>query len=108
MARNARAPSPALALDEAVDEVLRDTFFSPERPLRELADGDDRPGPRRAAKERPSHYKVICISMYTDDLERLDAAVRELKRRGYTKANRSAVLRAAVAQLDLAKVPRGI
>ena len=25
--------------------------------------------------EKPTHYKVICISMYTKDLERLDALV---------------------------------
>lgn len=96
------------SLDAAIDEVLRDTYFSPETPLREFTEIGDRPGPQRAVKERPAHYKVICISMYTEDLEKLDAAVKELKRRGYTKANRSAVLRAAVAQLDLAKVPRGI
>ena len=57
---------------------------------------------------RPEHYKVICISLYTEDLDRLDAAVRDLKRRGHTKASRSSVLRAAMMQLDLAKVPRGI
>ena len=35
----------------------------------------------RAAK--PTHYKVICISLYTKDLERLDALVDELKARGH-------------------------
>ncbi|MBI4701894.1 MAG: hypothetical protein HY744_12205 [Deltaproteobacteria bacterium] len=57
---------------------------------------------------RPSHYKVICISLYTEDLGRLDGMVGELKRRGYTKANRSALIRHALAQVDLDAVPRGL
>ena len=60
----------------------------------------------RAAK--PTHYKVICISLYTKDLERLDALVDELKARGMTKASRSALIRAALDQVDLDKVPRGM
>ena len=58
--------------------------------------------------ERPTHYKVICISMYTKDLERLDALVDELKARGMTKASRSALIRAALDQVELDKVPRGM
>jgi hypothetical protein len=46
--------------------------------------------------------------MYTKDLERLDALVDQLKTRGLTKANRSALIRAALDQIDLDKVPRGI
>lgn len=57
---------------------------------------------------KPTHYKVVCISLYTEDMARLDAAVRELKRRGHTKASRSSVLRAAMLQLNVAEVPRGI
>jgi hypothetical protein len=51
---------------------------------------------------------VICISLYTKDLERLDALVDELKARGITKANRSALIRVALEQLNLDKVPRGL
>ena len=58
--------------------------------------------------EKPAHYKVICISLYTQDLERLDLMVDTLKDRGFTKANRSALIRAALDQVDLSKVPRGI
>lgn len=93
-------------LGDDIDTVLRERFFSPT-----FTEETDRPGPRRAvpdAKARPEHYKVICISLYTEDLDRLDAAVKDLKRRGHTKASRSSVLRAAMLQLDLTKVPRGI
>jgi hypothetical protein len=63
---------------------------------------------RQKAAAKPTHYKVICISMYTKDLDRLDELVDELKGRGITKANRSALIRVALEQLDLDKVPRGI
>jgi hypothetical protein len=54
---------------------------------------------------RPTHYKVICISMYTQDLEDLDAKVAELKRRGWTKANKSQLIRLALSQIDIDKLP---
>jgi len=64
--------------------------------------------PRAAAsmgkQPRPTHYKVICISMYTQDLEELDAKVAELKRRGWTKANKSQLIRLALSQIDLDKL----
>jgi hypothetical protein len=53
---------------------------------------------------RPTHYKVICISMYTQDLEDLDAKVAELKRRGWTKANKSQLIRLALSQIDIEKL----
>lgn len=63
---------------------------------------------REEKAAKPTHYKVICISMYTKDLDRLDELVEELKGRGITKANRSALIRVALEQLDLDKVPRGL
>ena len=63
---------------------------------------------RDVTKAKPTHYKVICISMYTKDLEQLDELVEKLKTRGITKANRSALIRVALEQLDLDKVPRGM
>jgi len=65
-------------------------------------------GPRRRARastqpkpERPTHYKVICISMYTKDIEELDAKVAELKKRGWTKASKSQLIRIALQRIDL-------
>jgi len=63
---------------------------------------------RDVTKAKPTHYKVICISMYTKDLDQLDELVEKLKARGMTKANRSALIRVALEQLDLDKVPRGM
>jgi hypothetical protein len=53
---------------------------------------------------KPTHYKVICISMYTRDLEELEAKVAELKRRGWTKASKSQLIRLALSQIDLDKL----
>ena len=66
------------------------------------------PAPRKAGASkapRPTHYKVICISMYTRDIEDLDAKVAELKRRGWTKANKSQLIRLALSQIDIDKLP---
>jgi hypothetical protein len=60
--------------------------------------------PAAGKPPRPTHYKVICISMYTQDIEDLDAKVAELKRRGWTKANKSQLIRLALAQIDIDKL----
>ncbi len=85
---------------DEVEGVLSNTFYSapPSAPRHAV--------PRRA--DKPTHYKVICISMYTDDLKRLDQMVDALKARGLTKANRSALIRYALDQVDLDSVPRGL
>jgi hypothetical protein len=85
---------------DEVQGVLSGSFYAPEPSAK--------PPARERATEKPTHYKVICISMYTKDLERLDGLVEELKARGLTKANRSALIRAALDQVDLDKVPRGL
>jgi hypothetical protein len=87
---------------DEVQGVLSGAFYSPEATPR-------RSGARKAKPDvKPVHYKVICISLYTKDLEHLDALVDELKSRGITKANRSALIRVALEQLNLDKVPRGL
>jgi hypothetical protein len=55
-------------------------------------------------KSKPSHYKVLCISMYTRDIADVDAKVAELKRRGWAKANRSSLIRLALSQFDVESV----
>ncbi len=94
---------------EEVEGVLSGAFYRPapaSEPTPEAA--PDRSRARAKALPKPEHYKVICISMYTDDLEKLDDMVKALKKRGLTKANRSALIRQALLQLDLDKVPRGL
>lgn len=83
------------------DAILTEDFYgrktesAPMRPRRRT---------RRSNKPKPTHYKVICISMYTKDIENLEAKVAELKRRGFTKANKSQLIRMALNQVDLDKL----
>lgn len=65
-------------------------------------------GVARAMDVDPNDYVTICISTYVRDLMKLDSMVAELKRRGVTKANRSALIRVALDHLDLDKVLRGL
>jgi hypothetical protein len=81
---------------DEVEGVLSGRFYRDGKRVENADDG------------KPTHYKVICISMYTKDLARLDELVTELKARGLTKANRSALIRAALEQVDLDRVPRGM
>jgi hypothetical protein len=87
---------------DEVQGVLSGSFYSPAESGAYPKSSD------RSAAPKPTHYKVICISMYTKDLERLDGLVDALKARGMTKASRSALIRAALDQVDLDKVPRGM
>jgi hypothetical protein len=83
------------------DAILSEEYYG-----RRTKDEADEPRkPRGTKPPRPTHYKVICISMYTRDLEDLDAKVAELKRRGWTKANKSQLIRLALSQIDIDKLP---
>ncbi|HEX7451123.1 MAG TPA: hypothetical protein VF294_02500 [Polyangiaceae bacterium] len=99
-----QAARKVLDVDE-VEGVLSSSFYAPS--------SEERPKVLYAAdsialQEKPTHYKVICISMYTDDLKRLDTMVDTLKARGLTKANRSALIRYALGAIDLDNVPKGL
>ncbi|AUX42202.1 hypothetical protein SOCE26_036290 [Sorangium cellulosum] len=101
----------ALLDRDEVEGVLSGAFYAPAEAPRSrvrtrAAGAASEPG--AAPPEKPQHYKVICISMYTEDLERLDEMVSALKARGMTKANRSALIRHALSQVDLDKIPKGI
>ncbi len=85
---------------EDVEGVLSGSFFVP--------DGARRARPQGEKDDKPTHYKVICISMYTEDLARLDTMVDELKARGLTKANRSALIRYALGAVKVEDVPKGL
>ena len=92
------------------DAILSEEYYGRRREGAAAATSDGRKT-RHAGKDpangkaRPTHYKVICISMYTRDLEDLDAKVAELKKRGWTKANKSQLIRLALSQIDIDKLP---
>jgi hypothetical protein len=69
-------------------------------------------GPHARAQEKierakPTHYKVVSISLYSEDIERLDAMVKELKKRGHTKVSKSQLIRFALDTVNIDKLPRG-
>ncbi len=80
------------------ERILKNDFYG--RGAHRLA--DEVPAQK---KEKPTHYKIICISMYTKDIEQLENKVAELKKRGHTKANKSKLIRIALSQLDIDKLP---
>jgi len=84
------------------DAILSEEYYG-RRPAR--SDTEPANPRRRSTAEKPTHYKVICISMYTRDIEELEAKVAELKRRGWSKANKSQLIRLALSQIDLDKLP---
>jgi len=83
------------------DAILSEEYYG-----RRTRDDETPTAPRRRAgtAPRPTHYKVICISMYNRDIEELEAKVAELKRRGWTKASKSQLIRIALSNLDLDKL----
>jgi hypothetical protein len=102
----------ALARDPLSTDDILAGFYRPERrsdhpawtaPAEADVKAEAEPTP---ARPRPTHYKVVCISLYNEDIERLESLVAELKRRGHTKANKSQVIREALLQIDLDQVPR--
>lgn len=62
---------------------------------------------RRRREKPPQHYKVLSISLYNEDIEQMDEFVKELKKQGFTRMNRSALIRFALDQVDISKMPRG-
>ncbi|HKA87584.1 MAG TPA: hypothetical protein VKE22_07955 [Haliangiales bacterium] len=58
-------------------------------------------------KPKPTHYKIVCISLYREDIDRLNELVAELKRRGHTKASKSALIRYALDTVDIGAMPKG-
>lgn len=86
--------------DDEVREVLRDSFYAPAQ----------KEQPKKKAKKKkakkPDHYDVICISLYKEDLARLDEKVSALKAKGHRKMSRSALIRYALDTADLAALPR--
>jgi len=57
-------------------------------------------------KIKPSHYKLVCISLYQDDIAKLENHVRLLKGKGFTRANKSMVIRFAIDRVILEQMPR--
>jgi hypothetical protein len=81
---------PRALANNPLDDVL-ENFYKPRaaaaaRPARR---GPVARRPLPPAKVKPTHYKIVCISLYVEDIARLESMVAELKSRGHSKANKS-------------------
>lgn len=90
--------------EDEVREVLRESFYS--EPPKPASETKPKAKKRSRKNKKPDHYDVICISLYKEDLARLDAKVAKLKASGHRKMNRSALIRFALDTADLDALPR--
>jgi hypothetical protein len=72
-----------------------------------MSDDDVVARPRRVT-QKPDHYAVVCISMYTDDRKATLAKIEALKDRGFTQMNLSRLIRIAVDRLDIDDLERDL
>ena len=99
----------------ADEDVMAETFYGaasgqrarvPVKPVPTKSKGRSA-SRRRPKKATPTHYKIVSISLYNEDIARIDTLVTQLKDNGFSKANRSALIRYAIDTVDISKVPRG-
>ena len=86
--------------ETTTETTMGNNFYA--KPAAEQKPAEQTAKPKKA---KPTHYKVVCISLYTQDIEHLESTVAELKRRGHTKANKSQLIRQALRQFDIDKLP---
>lgn len=92
------------------DDIMARTFYTPGVPAGytngAAADEDEDELDEARRRDKPSHYRVVSVSLYLDDIERIDTIIKELKRRGFTKMNRSALIRFAIDTVNIDNLPR--
>lgn len=105
-------PSTAGALRAVFDDedVLAKTFYKEDEGtaqprLASLDGAGKRRKVAKAPKPKAEHYEIICISIYNEDLARLDAKVHALKQKGHRRMTRSALIRYALDRLSVEDVP---
>lgn len=105
---------PAMGSDPLADEIVAETFYQAKSPVARAEPAPrptKRPAARRAPRRRkkkaaPTHYKIVSISLYNEDIDKIDGMVQHLKENGHPKANRSALIRYAIDNVDISKMPK--
>jgi hypothetical protein len=54
----------------------------------------------RRPPQVPKTYKVVAISLHVDEAQSVDETTQQLQKAGYSKANRSLVIQAAIDELN--------
>ena len=95
------------------DDDLLEAYFSSSRQAARLpaSAGRTRALAKKRREEEESeadepHYKICCISLYREDIERLEEMVTRLKAGGHTRANKSRLIRYALSQVDIEAMPK--
>ena len=90
------------------DSGLVETLYSRKAGGSAMADSGSRKKQKLKKRRgrRPTHYKLVCISLYNHDIQKLEQHVQILKQRGYTKANKSQIIRFAIDKVAVEKMPR--
>ncbi len=88
---------------DEINDVLRETFYQEpdETKDKKTSRSTKRSKAKNKAKPKADHYEIVCISLYREDLDYLDACVAELKERGHRRVSRSSVVRTALEQMEL-------
>ena len=61
--------------------------------------------PGRRPLQEGRSWRLVTFSFYEDDVARLDALLLKAKKRGHRRANRSQIMRLALRQVDISKLP---
>ncbi len=69
----------------------------PEKTMRKLI---------RKRSHKPIHYRLGCISLYNKDIVRLEQLLRHSRRLGYSKANKSQIIRFALSRVNITEMPQ--
>lgn len=116
MSRATTSAAARLFDDPEVRDVLAETFYREPAVdvgapvaaaagpgLATLGAAGERKKPKRP---KADHYEIVCISMYVEDLARLDEKVARLKGTGHRRMTRSALIRYALDRLAVEDVPK--
>ena len=60
----------------------------------------------RKRSNKPIHYRLVCISLYNKDIVRLEQLLRHSRRLGYSKANKSQIIRFALSKVNITEMPQ--
>jgi hypothetical protein len=92
------------------DPIL-ETLYAPSMPERD-AKPRGRPRGKRTKDRKPlpegQTYRLVTFSFYEDDVARLDALLDDARKRGHRKVSRSQIVRLALRQVKLDKMPEMI
>ena len=105
MSRTNDSAASRLFDEDEVRSVLEDTFYRPNEARPGVASLDPE-GTRKKRRPKADHYEIVCISMYVEDLARLDEKVAALKGKGHRRMTRSALIRYALDRLAVEDVPK--